>query len=182
MSKLFVDDIVEKTSGHGVIIPGHVIQIQQTVFKDTFSTSVGPNFAEITGLRCNITPASTSNKVLIRVNLSIANQYYSSRGRLLRDGSVITDATGNQVGSRTPATFSYINYGGGQTSAIYDMKHISVEYLDSPSTTSAVQYGVDIGGYNTSFPTYVNRNHNYNDSSTYPACPISSITLMEIAQ
>jgi len=29
MSKLFVDDIVEKTSNHGVVIPGHVIQFKQ---------------------------------------------------------------------------------------------------------------------------------------------------------
>ena len=29
MSKLFVDDIVEKTSGHGVNIPGHMVQIVQ---------------------------------------------------------------------------------------------------------------------------------------------------------
>ena len=27
MSKLFVDDIVEKTSNHGVQIPGHVVNV-----------------------------------------------------------------------------------------------------------------------------------------------------------
>ena len=36
MSKLFVDDIVEKTSGHGVHIPGHVVQKQSA----TYSTQV----------------------------------------------------------------------------------------------------------------------------------------------
>ena len=182
MSKLFVDDIVEKTSGHGVQIPGHILQVKQTVSKDTFSTDVGPNFVEVTGLRCNITPASTSSKILIRLNLSFANQYYSSRGRLLKDVSAITGALGNQVGSRTPATFSYIKYGGGTAGSQYDMTHISVEYLDSPSTTSAVQYGVEVGGYNTSYTVYVNRNHNYANGSTYHACQISSITIMEIAQ
>ena len=56
MSTLFVDTINEKTTNNGVEIPGHVLQIQQTVFKDSVSTAIGPNFAEVTGLRCNITP------------------------------------------------------------------------------------------------------------------------------
>ena len=50
MSTLFVDTINEKTTNNGIYIPGHVLQVQQTVFKDTFSTSVGASFAEVTGL------------------------------------------------------------------------------------------------------------------------------------
>ena len=44
MSILKVDTINEKTSGNGVAIPGHVIQVKQTVLADTFSTTAGPNF------------------------------------------------------------------------------------------------------------------------------------------
>ena len=47
MSILKVDTINEKTSGNGVAIPGHVIQVKQTVVKDTFSTAVGQGFAEV---------------------------------------------------------------------------------------------------------------------------------------
>jgi len=40
MSKLFVDDIVEKTSGHGVSIPGHVVQAVQFLRAGGLATSV----------------------------------------------------------------------------------------------------------------------------------------------
>ena len=144
MSTLFVDTINEKTTNNGVEIPGHVLQIQQTVFKDTFSTSIGPNFAEITGLRCDITPKSTSSKILIRFSLCIASQYWQVRGRILKDGSPLDGALGNQRGSnRTRVSYNYTRYGGGSATSIYDMSGYPVEYLDSPSTTSAVQYSID---------------------------------------
>ena len=66
MSILKVDTINEKTSGNGVAIPGHVIQVKQTVLADTFSTAIGPNFAEITDFRTLITPTSTNSKILVK--------------------------------------------------------------------------------------------------------------------
>ena len=179
MSTLFVDTINEKTTNNGVEIPGHVLQIQQTVFKDSFSTAIGPNFAEVTGLRCNITPKSTSSKILINVSLCLATQYFSFRGRILRDGTPIDDALGNQRGSnRKRVTYSYCQYNSANT--VYDMIAGAVEYLDSPSTTSAVQYSIDLGGYSTSYTVYVNRTHNDTDGTAYFGTPISTMTLTEI--
>mgnify|MGYP003127293657 CR=1 FL=1 len=40
MSKLFVDDIVEKTSGHGVNIPGHVSQMIRAALTPRLAGSV----------------------------------------------------------------------------------------------------------------------------------------------
>ena len=180
MSALFVDTINEKTTNNGVEIPGHVLQVQQTVFKDSFSTSIGPNFAEVTGLRCNITPKSTSSKILIKASLCLASQYFSFRGRILRDGTAIDDSLGNQRGSnRKRVSYSYSQYYSG-SSTQYDMIAGVVEYLDSPSTTSAVQYSIDLGGYSTSYAVYVNRTHNDNDGAAYFGTPISTMTLMEI--
>ena len=179
MSTLFVDTINEKTTNNGVEIPGHVLQIQQTVFKDSFSTSIGPDFAEVTGLRCNITPKSTSSKILVNVSLCLATQYFSFRGRILRDGTPIDDALGNQRGSnRKRVSYSYCQYQSSNTQ--YDMIAGAVEYLDSPSTTSAVQYSIDLGGYSTSYVVYVNRTHNDSDGTAYFGTPISTMTLTEI--
>ena len=160
-------------------IPGHVLQIQQTLFKDSFSTAIGPDFAEVTGLRCNITPKSTNSKILVRASLCLASNYFSFRGRILRDGTAIDDALGNQRGSnRKRVTYSYCQYMSSNTQ--YDMIAGAVEYLDSPSTTSAVQYSIDIGGYSTSHTVYVNRTSNDTDGTSYFGTPISTMTLMEI--
>ena len=180
MSTLFVDTINEKTTNNGVYIPGHVLQIQQTVFKDTFSTSIGSSFAEVTGLRCDITPKSTSSKILIKFSLCIASQYFQVRGRILKDGSPLDGALGNQRGSnRIRVSYNYVKYGDG-TNTVYDMTGYPVEYLDSPNTTSAIQYSIDIGGYSTSYAVHVNRSHQDSDQSNYYGTPISTVTLTEI--
>lgn len=180
MSTLFVDTINEKTTGNGIYVPGHVVQVKQTVFKDTFSTAIGPGFAEVTGLRCSITPKSTNSKILVRLSLNLGQQYYQVRGRILRDGTVIDDALGNTRGSRTRVSFNYIKYGGGSSNSIYDMSSVPVEYLDSPATTSSVQYSIDLGGYSTSYTVYVNRSHQDSNASNYDGSPMSTMTLMEI--
>ena len=42
MSTLYVDTITEKTSGNGVQIPGHVVQVQTRVANNGISTTVLP--------------------------------------------------------------------------------------------------------------------------------------------
>lgn len=180
MSVLYVDTINEKTVGNGIIIPGHVLQVQQTVFGDVFSTSIGPSFAEVTGLRCNITPKSTSSKILVRLCIVLGTHYFQMRGRILRDGSVVSGAIGDTRGLRTSVSFNSVVYSGGAANSQYDMMEHSVEYLDSPATTSSVQYSVDIGGYSTTYPVYVNKSHVDSNGADYYGQPISTMTLMEI--
>ena len=182
MSILKVDTINEKTSGNGVAIPGHVIQVKQTVLADTFSTAVGENFAEITDFRTLITPTSTSSKILVKADLSVGQHYYQVRGRILRDSTPI--GLGNQRGSnRKRVTWNIIDYTGavpGQS--IYTFWPVSFSFLDSPATTNEITYSLDMGGYNTSYTVYLNRAHSDSDGTSYNGTPISSLTLMEIAQ
>lgn len=165
-----------------IVSPGCVVQVVQTVYKGTFSSAIGPSFVEVTGMRTDITPKFADSKILVRVGLCIASQYWQVRGRLLRDGSVINDARGDAAGSRIQVAYNYVKYGGGSSNSVYDMTHIPIEYLDSPATTSSVRYSLDIGGYSTSYTVYVNRNHYYSNGADYIGAPYSSMTLMEIAQ
>ena len=57
------------TSDGKANIPGHIIQVVQTTKTNTFSVSTTMNgtagFTDITGMSVSITPASSSNKILI---------------------------------------------------------------------------------------------------------------------
>tara|TARA_B100000927_G_scaffold241986_1_gene203609 strand:+ start:695 stop:1243 length:549 start_codon:yes stop_codon:yes gene_type:complete len=182
MSILKVDTINEKTSGNGVAIPGHVIQVKQTVLADTFSTAIGPNFAEITEFRTLITPSSTSSKILIHADLSVGVHYYQARGRILRDSTPI--GLGNQRGSnRKRVSWNIIDYtGAAPGNSLYHFWPVSFSFLDSPATTNEITYSLDMGGYNTGYNVYLNRAHTDPDYDTYNGTPQSTLTLMEIAQ
>ena len=182
MSILKVDTINEKTSGNGVAIPGHVIQVKQTVVTSTISSSAGDSYAEMTEFRTNITPSSTTSKILVRASLMVGINYYQGKGRLLRDSNPI--ALGDARGNRPQSTWTAITYdaGAGSSYTPYDMRSAAFEFLDSPATTSQITYSLDIGGYSTALPIHINRAANDQNVAAYNATPISTLTLMEIAQ
>ena len=153
MSVLKVDTINEKTSGNGVHIPGHVIQVVQgtsTAYLNSFSANTHTD----TGLTATITPKSASSKVLVFHSSSIlVINTHDCILRLLRGSTVV-----HQLNFYS--TTGYSPFSG------------AFQYLDSPSTTSATTYKTQI---------YYNQNealYNYNNEVTSK----STLTLMEIAQ
>ena len=182
MSILKVDTINEKTSGNGVAIPGHVIQVKQTVVSNVFTTTIGSGFAEMTDFRTAITPASTTSKILVRGSLFVGQQYYQAKGRILRDSTPI--GLGDARGNRPQSTWTMISYDAGASNAytIYLMRSVDFEFLDSPATTNEIIYSLDMGGYSTSIGVYLNRDYSDANDTRYNATPISTLTLMEIAQ
>lgn len=182
MSILKVDTINEKTSGNGVAIPGHVIQVKQSVVSNVFSTTAGNGFAEMTDFRTAITPTSTTSKILVKGSLFVGCQYYQAKGRILRDSTPI--GIGDARGVRPQSTWTSIGYDAGASNAytIYLLRSVDFEFLDSPATTSEIIYSLDMGGYSTSLSVHLNRDHNDSNSANYNATPISTLTLMEVAQ
>jgi len=158
------------------------VQVKQTVKTDVFTTS-STSFVDITGLSVSITPTSASNKILIHVdvNLGGTNGTYHCFLRLMRNGSVITGALGDSGqggGNDAP------NGGkGAGTCMIHknindnrDMDVASMMYLDSPGTTSAVTYQLQMAVQGFTF--YVNRS---GTADVWNPSGISTITLMEIS-
>jgi len=156
------------------------VQVKQTVKNDLFTTTSSVP-VDITGFSASITPTSSSNKILVMVNVLIGG----SRDTypyilLLRNGTSVgtgTGATGNQINTFGGA------YLTNAVTATYMANYVSVNWLDSPSTTSSVTYKLQVaspynGGYGTGI--YINRQEDNSNVS-----PIqygqSSITLMEIS-
>ena len=64
MSTLYVDTITEKTSGNGVQIPGHVVQVQYRAVANNGFTTTSSSMTDITNWYVDITP-KFSNSILV---------------------------------------------------------------------------------------------------------------------
>ena len=151
---------------------GQVIQVVQTVKTDTFTHS-STTFTDVTGLSVSITPASASNTILVMVDLQGSGGHENSHllARLLRGSTVIY--AGDTSSNRTSGFYTAI--GSNLTSS----ESGSGTFLDSPNTTSATTYKIQIRADSTT-AVYINRTYSDTDSGTYLR-GASSITVMEIA-
>lgn len=170
-------------------VQGRILQVVHTAKTSTFTgTSVTDNggwYIDVTGLSASITPLSSSSKILIMATLFIgvtttASGYQQSY-RLKRTigGTTTYPVVGDAEGSRPRGT-GRINMYGSNT---YFMGMQGGVHQDSPSTTSAITYQVQIGGYGGSPVVYLNRSETYQDSgdgTNYDTVPVSTLTLMEV--
>jgi len=153
------------------LVTGKVLQVISVSKNDTFTTT-STSFVDVTGLTADITPASSSNKVLVTVLLGrlTTDDGGGFGAELNRGGSSIYDlAQGNL--SDCFAT------GGGGGMSNNDRKNdvAFIQYLDSPSSSSALTYKIRVKR-SSAGSGYINR-WGLNDDQ---GC-VSSITLMEIA-
>ena len=135
-SELRVDKIVPTTgapTGGG----GGIVQIKSTHITASFQTQ-SETYTDITGHSVTITPTRADSKILIDYRVSW--MHTSSNGasatlRLLRGSTVIgNDATtDDRMGILLLSTDSNGN-----------MSNSSINYLDSPATTSAITYKIQI--------------------------------------
>lgn len=152
---------------------GTVLQVVQAVKSDTF-TSASTSYVDVTGLSATITPSSTSSKILVAVELNGSGTVGISVlfFQIVRNSTAI--GIGNTAGNRTSATNSL--YAGTAGTLAFS----GGTFLDSPATTSAITYKVQLKA-NTTATSYINRAEIDNDGAAW-ARTISTITLMEIAQ
>ena len=162
----------------GVILPaGSVIQTLSGVKTDSFTTNAtyndGSGGDTITGLSVSITPSSASNKILVITHLNGAHSYNVNRvmATLFRDTTKI--AVGGSVGSRQQVTGGF----AGSNDSIIPQP-ITVTYLDSPSSTSALTYTWKIGTHGSG-TAYVNRSAQDSDEAA-AGRTMSTIIVQEI--
>lgn len=140
----------------------------------TSATTINSATFVSTGLTVNITPTSSSNKVLVRANISIGMQNATDviQLRLYRGATPI--GVGDAAGVRTQGTSSHYNTGAGSA----DITTVQLEWLDSPATTSATTYAVYAL---TATPTAFAVNRTWVDTNT-GALPrvVSTITVCEV--
>jgi len=171
MSQLKVNSIVPSGGLPAGADGGGIIQVVSTLKTNTFSTSTANTWTDITGMSASITPSSTSSKIIVMCSIFASSQY-NSFIRLVRGSTVICvgDAAGNRV---QVSTGSFYTYGDGNITNTQP-----ITFLDSPATTSATTYKIQVHINSGTF--YFNRDRN-NTDSTDRARGASTITLMEVS-
>lgn len=143
MSTLYVDDIQPKTNGGLINAKGMIIQVVQQIGTASLNTT-STSFVNYSPSNISITPSSTSSKILVMMECSAdsfdAGDNASLSVKIYRDGSALS----NQKTDR-----AYVNGGTG----VLSRGSATINYLDSPSTTSSVTYQLyfkrDQGSYQT---------------------------------
>ena len=155
---------------------GKVLQVVSTTKRDAFTASGSSEtfITDITGLSATITPSSTANKVLVLVQCAIVANNSGVGIRILRGTTDI--ASGDTAGSRRTYTMAGMYTPSSPTQYGTASNHIN--YLDSPSSTSALTYKVQGGCQNGTI--YVNQQL-YDLDNVNGTRFVSTITLMEIA-
>ena len=166
MSTLHVENLKGLSSGgnaNKIIVPsgqelhavGHVIQVVNGSLA-TGVTNSTETYAD-TGVTATITPKFATSKILVNVHIMGCENAVASSGiflKLLRGSTDLSEWA------------KYVGY-----VSTFANNHPNTSYLDSPSTTSATVYKVQMRRGTGSGNAYINAN----------SC-ISTITLMEIAQ
>ena len=135
---------------------GKILQVVHEVYT-TYTTVTNTGAFVDTGLTANITPTSSSSKILVLISAAIGhrNNYGESNVQILRGTDIV--ATFSRVGFHTMVGETYHQY--------------SYTALDSPSSTSQLTYKLIFKtGYGT---LTINKGSG--------GTPSSAITLMEVA-
>tara|TARA_R100000027_G_scaffold56767_1_gene46166 strand:+ start:764 stop:1282 length:519 start_codon:yes stop_codon:yes gene_type:complete len=151
---------------------GGIIQCVQTVLTDGF-TYTNTSFADIPspGLSVSITPTSSSNKILVIADISCGGtDGHYNIFQLVRGSTNIYKGTDSKtyIGSKIWYTSA------GNASDGSSMGGVYMSFLDSPATTSAVTYKVQVRV--TGSTAGINRRASYDDTSL-----ASTLTVMEVS-
>jgi hypothetical protein len=151
-----------------------VLQVVSTTKTDTYTMS-SQTYTTVTGLTATITPSSATSKILIVGSLSGIGDTGVTRGmaRLVRDSTGL--AVGDTAGNRVSGTAQLPIF---TTSS--DILSQTLTFLDSPASTSALVYGVQIRLNDSGGTIYVNRSKT-DANTTSDARVVSTITVMEIS-
>ena len=156
---------------------GNILQVKQTYKSDTF-TSESATFVEVTGMKCSITPTSSSSKILVTANVHTGGESWNYGAVVFKIiyASDNTNYADIALPTGTASTIGHMTqqlYSNGNTNTEQNQSCVSWSYLHSPSTTNEIGYKVQ-GRLQLAGSWWVNRSA----ASHYST---SSITLMEVA-
>ncbi len=151
---------------------GKLGQVVSTLKSDTFSTA-STSYTDITGLSVSITPTANTSKVLVLVQVN-----YGYSGDIVDTLQLVRGSTAIDIGDASGASARGTlggGNGGGANAATALIPGV-VSFLDSPATTSATTYKMQM--FVNSGTGYINRTGR--DNSSFDMRAASTITVIEV--
>ena len=160
---------------------GNVVQTRFKTIKTPTSISTATTYVTPTGFTHTITPTSSSNHILITMNICYASRQQYGGTRLLRTVSgsdtVVPNALGTSTGQGSRRQSIDGNNYGAQDDHSQKNEHYVI--LDTPGTTSEITYALQQHSYSGTYQFNYNRSHD-NVNDTYSYIGRSTIMLQEI--
>ena len=161
---------------------GSVLQVQSKNYQGAYSTNTA-SWLDVTNFNVTITPTSTSSKILVNSLVQLGSSDWAGINvvrKVTGQADVIINQGNDTVGSKQNSTFGSINIAQWSTEMTAPMAMV---YLDSPATTSAVTYQVQVvARYGSTAQTVcINRPHAWNNDSISGRVTSSNIVVQEIA-
>ena len=149
MSTLFVDTINEKTSGNGIAIPGHVVQVAHTTYGTEFVYSGG---SWSTFFSANFTPKFATSHIYIDIAVNVGKRSAGEvqfNHRIQRDGTTLTGA--QHLNTTFASNFDVFRAPDTANSALHIYQNYSV-VDDTHNTTSQITYTLQVISPNSGYP------------------------------
>jgi len=170
------DDIASSTITSAKLASGatnpKLGQIQSTNTTNVFTTT-SATYVDVTGLSVSITPTSSSSKIFVLYSVFGTSTNHAAM-RLVRDSTAIN--VGTAGGTRTLA--SGIGFQIDSAPSGYEGGVVSGNFVDSPNTTSAVTYKIQVLTYGGA--TFYLNTTNADADVTYTYRGASTITVIEV--
>ena len=161
------------TSGQvvqAVPIPAGVVQVVSADKLDVFTTA-SASYVDVTGWTATITPSATTSKILVLYSATTSANGGTYTGfQIVRTSTAVGNGTAS--GSRIAANKGLYNNPASGGDSIFG------SFLDSPSTTSATTYKIQVKNHTTNTLTVGATFTNADNAATYST--LTNITLMEV--
>jgi len=155
---------------------GNILQVK-TVTKTDHFTSTSASWVDITGLSVAMTLSNSSNKILMRYDVTVGGNWWDLGPAFLAfsDGDTLIGRSTNGSSDTNNSTSFSNHYSDNQGNSSYNISQQSATFLYTPGDTNSHTYKIKANGQNTSGFS-INRvwgTVNYSGQST--------LSLMEVA-
>ena len=180
---------IQPTTGTGVSIPGHILQIQDATLATQTSATIRETYYDF-GLKKSFTTLAANSKFFISAVVHVsavtnANAadwgshfvvYRNTGGSAVAAGTLGADTSNNRPRLHTSGEKYY--YGD------YGAVDKTVETFDSPSLAAGttLEYQIRLYHGRTTGTWFINRGYNMSNDATSGGNPCCTLKIMEIAQ